>query len=115
MKFLSFKQGSQQGLAVADGAGFKGLLVSDANYPGLLSELIVQGPDALKRAGQALLKGAAIDMASVACLPPLDNPGKIICIGLNYVDHSLESGFAVPTYPAIFSRFPSSMWVTARQ
>ena len=109
MKFLSFKQGSQQGLAVADGAGFKGLLVSDSNYPGPLSELIAQGPEALKRAGQALLKGAAIDMASVTCLPPLDNPGKIICIGLNYVDHSLESGFAVPNYPAIFSRFPSSM------
>ena len=109
MKFLSFKQASQQGLAVADGAGFKGLLASDAHYPGPLSELIAQGPEALKRAGQTLLKGAAIDMASVTCLPPLDNPGKIICIGLNYVDHSLESGFAVPTYPAIFSRFPSSM------
>lgn len=113
MKFLSFKQdsqqGQQQGLAVADGAGFKGLLASDANYPGSLSELIAQGPDALKRAGQTLLKGAAIDMTSVTCLPPLDNPGKIICIGLNYADHSSESGFATPTYPAIFSRYASSL------
>ena len=109
MKFLSFKQGLQQGLAIADGAGFKGLLASDANYPGSLSELIAQGSDALKRAGQALLNGAAIDMASVTCLPPLDNPGKIICIGLNYADHSKESGFATPAYPAIFSRYASSL------
>ena len=109
MKFLSFKQGQQQGLAVADGAGFKGLMAGDANYPGSLSALVMQGPKAFKTAGQTLLKGAAIDLAHITYLPPFENPGKIICIGLNYVDHSLESGFAVPTYPAIFSRFASSM------
>jgi 2-keto-4-pentenoate hydratase/2-oxohepta-3-ene-1,7-dioic acid hydratase in catechol pathway len=42
-------------------------------------------------------------------LAPLRNPGKIICIGLNYADHSKESGFATPTYPAIFSRYASSL------
>ena len=109
MKFLSFKQGQQQGLAVADGEGFKGLMASDANYPGSLSMLVTQGPEAFKHAGKMLLKGAAIDTTRITYLPPFDNPGKIICIGLNYVDHSLESGFAVPIYPAIFSRFASSM------
>ena len=69
----------------------------------------MQGPEAFKTAGQTLLKGAAIDLAHITYLPPFENSGKIICIGLNYVDHSLESGFAVPTYPAIFSRFASSM------
>jgi 2-keto-4-pentenoate hydratase/2-oxohepta-3-ene-1,7-dioic acid hydratase in catechol pathway len=33
----------------------------------------------------------------------------IICVGLNYVDHSNESGFAVPEFPTIFSRFASSL------
>jgi 2-keto-4-pentenoate hydratase/2-oxohepta-3-ene-1,7-dioic acid hydratase in catechol pathway len=42
-------------------------------------------------------------------LPPLPVPGKIICVGLNYVDHSIESGFVPPDYPTIFTRFASSL------
>ena len=109
MKFLNFRQGEQSGLAVSDGQGFKGLLATDANFPGTLHALLAQEPQALSRAADALRKGIAIDLAKITYLPPVENPGRIWCIGLNYVDHSVESGFAIPTYPAIFSRFPSSM------
>ena len=109
MKFLNFKQDNRSGLAVDDGAGYKGLFTTDANFPGTLHALLARGPDALKRAAEALRKGPAIDLAKITYLPPIENPGTIWCIGLNYVDHSVESGFAVPTYPAIFSRFTSSM------
>ena len=109
MKFLNFRQGEQSGLAVSDGQGFRGLLATDANFPGTLHALLAQGPQALSRAADALRKGIAIDLAKITYLPPVENPRRIWCIGLNYVDHSVESGFAIPTYPAIFSRFPSSM------
>lgn len=36
-------------------------------------------------------------------------PGKIIAIGLNYMDHVRESGLDVPTSPLIFTKFPSSV------
>ncbi len=36
-------------------------------------------------------------------------PGKIICVGLNYLDHAIESNMAVPTSPILFSKFPSSV------
>lgn len=42
-------------------------------------------------------------------LPPLSNPEKIVCIGLNYKDHSAESGFKQPEYPTVFGRFNSSL------
>jgi len=42
-------------------------------------------------------------------LPPLSRPGKIICVGLNYADHSAESGFKQPDYPTLFGRFTTSM------
>lgn len=109
MRFLNFKQGSESGLAIADGAGFKGLLSTDAAFPGDLLTLLAAGPDALKAAADVLRGGPALDLEQISYLPPLTNPGKIFCIGLNYADHSTESGFAVPTYPAIFSRFASSM------
>ena len=109
MRFLNFKQSDQQGLAVAHGDHFKGLFTTDSKFPGSLETLLEQGPEALRRAGDILGKGSVIDLEKIAYLPPLMNPRRIWCIGLNYVDHSVESGFAVPTYPAIFSRFPTSM------
>jgi 2-keto-4-pentenoate hydratase/2-oxohepta-3-ene-1,7-dioic acid hydratase in catechol pathway len=56
-----------------------------------------------------LADGPQIHLDQVALLRPLSAPGKIICVGLNYVDHSIESGFTVPDYPAIFARFTSSL------
>ena len=109
MQFLNFEMNGQRGLAVLDGQSFKGLLASDAGFPGTLHDLLVKGEGALAQAGEALRKGPAIDLAKIAYLPPLENPRAIWCIGLNYADHSVESGFAVPTYPAIFSRFSSSL------
>lgn len=38
---------------------------------------------------------------------PTSRPGKIICVGLNYHDHAIESGMAIPKSPVIFSKFPS--------
>ncbi|MCK7614668.1 fumarylacetoacetate hydrolase family protein [Roseibium sediminicola] len=40
---------------------------------------------------------------------PIARPGKIICLGLNYVDHIKEGGYDVPTYPALFMRSVTSM------
>jgi len=40
---------------------------------------------------------------------PITNPGKIVCIGLNYRDHAAESGMAVPTEPVLFSKYPSTI------
>ena len=109
MRFLNFKQGDRQGLSLAHGDHFKGLFTTDSKFPGSLETLLEQGPEALRRAGDILGKGSVIDLEKIAYLPPVMNPRRIWCIGLNYVDHSVESGFAVPIYPAIFSRFPTSM------
>jgi 2-keto-4-pentenoate hydratase/2-oxohepta-3-ene-1,7-dioic acid hydratase in catechol pathway len=40
---------------------------------------------------------------------PIPNPPKIICVGLNYRDHALESGMAIPIQPIIFSRFNTTL------
>lgn len=53
--------------------------------------------------------GDAIPMADVTLLPPVPNPDKILCIGLNYLPHILESGRPHPEYPSIFTRYPESL------
>ena len=109
MKFMSFALDGKQGLAVETEDGFRGLGSDAAGYPGDLGTLIAEGDAAVKRAGETLAKGERIDPAKVAFLPPLANPPKVICVGLNYVDHSAESGFTQPEYPTIFGRFNSSL------
>lgn len=110
MKFISFKNGSTTGLAVGAQDGvFHGLSTTEAGYPGGLLELLRKGGAAIQDAGETLSRGAEIDSRAVEFLPPVHEPEKIICIGLNYVDHSRESGFTPPNYPAVFARFNSSL------
>ncbi len=47
-------------------------------------------------------------LASVVFLPPIPDPEKIICIGLNYLTHILEGGREPPKQPTIFTRWANS-------
>ena len=40
---------------------------------------------------------------------PIDRPGKIVCVGLNYRDHAAESGMELPKRPLLFAKWPSSL------
>lgn len=46
---------------------------------------------------------------SVRLGPPIANPGKIICIGLNFRDHAQETGAKIPTEPVVFMKATSSL------
>lgn len=111
MRFLTYRKAGIEGLAIErDGSGrFYGLDRDQANYPGDLLTLIGKGQQALEAAADALGNGTALELDSLEILPPLPHPGKIICVGLNYHDHSAESGFEPPKDPTLFARFPSSL------
>jgi 2-keto-4-pentenoate hydratase/2-oxohepta-3-ene-1,7-dioic acid hydratase in catechol pathway len=40
---------------------------------------------------------------------PIERPGKIVCVGLNYRDHAEEQGVDLPTEPLLFAKFPTSL------
>ncbi len=46
-----------------------------------------------------------VDLGDVKLAAPVPRPSKIICIGLNYLDHVMESGAEIPKAPLIFSKF----------
>ncbi|ABE53187.1 fumarylacetoacetate hydrolase family protein [Methanococcoides burtonii] len=52
--------------------------------------------------------GGTFEMSELALLPPA-KPSKIVCIGLNYIDHAVELGMDVPVEPVIFMKPPSSV------
>jgi acylpyruvate hydrolase len=110
MRFLTFTFGAEEGLGVLDAAGtVRGFLASDQRFPGTLDQLVATSDEALRAAGPLLLSGKEFDLQKVAMLPPLRASAKIICIGLNYAAHTQEGGFQPQTYPAVFTRFNSSL------
>ena len=40
---------------------------------------------------------------------PIDRPGKIICVGLNYRDHAEEQGVDLPTAPLLFAKWNNTL------
>jgi len=108
MRFVAFRDGNGNGLAAStDGTVWLGLMEGDAAYPGDLDEILRTG--SIEEAGRVLLAGSSVDLDRVSVLPPLSKASKILCVGLNYVDHAAEGGMQVPDYPTVFARFNSSL------
>ncbi len=109
MHFVRFSSGGEEWLGVDDGRGAVGLPHGHPAFPGSLDDLVRSEPDALSRAARVLRSGTLVDQAAMTYLPPFARAQKIICVGLNYADHSAESGFKTPDYPTLFGRFNSSL------
>jgi 2-keto-4-pentenoate hydratase/2-oxohepta-3-ene-1,7-dioic acid hydratase in catechol pathway len=66
-------------------------------------------PQAVRLIQQAP-QGAFIPLSKVRLRAPIPRPGKIVAIGLNYRDHSIESGAKEPPkWPVIFAKFSTSI------
>jgi 2-keto-4-pentenoate hydratase/2-oxohepta-3-ene-1,7-dioic acid hydratase in catechol pathway len=60
----------------------------------------------------AYLRGQPVDEANLRFLAPIAQPGKIIAIGQNYMDHCREQHITPPDKPLIFAKLPSSITAT---
>ena len=56
-----------------------------------------------------LVEGKRHAADSVRLLPPIPDAPKVLCIGLNYRDHALETGAAIPREPVVFNKFPTAL------
>lgn len=50
-----------------------------------------------------------IPLKEVQLLAPVLRPGKILCVGLNYRDHAIESKITIPEVPTIFLKLPNAV------
>ena len=79
---------------------------------GILDGEVVHSFSSAETLDEVLTKqptGATVALDRLKLLPVIPNPGKIICIGLNYRDHAREGGNPIPDYPAVFLRTPTSL------
>lgn len=48
-------------------------------------------------------------LSSVTLEAPIQRPSKILCIGLNYRDHAIESKMEPPKFPTVFTKYPLTL------
>jgi 2-keto-4-pentenoate hydratase/2-oxohepta-3-ene-1,7-dioic acid hydratase in catechol pathway len=87
------------------------LHATDPGLPSSVKQLLAGSAAIRKAAAEAAASPSAVKYPATAVklLPPIPDPGKIICIGLNYRDHALEGGQPIPTEPVIFGKFSNTL------
>jgi len=71
----------------------------------------IAGGEELKQAARAVIDSGKnrIDAKDVRLRAPIHNPEKIICIGLNYLDHAKECNLPLPSEPVMFNKFNNTI------
>jgi len=112
MRLGSVLVGGRRTIAVAEGSRIVDLCAAAPKSPASLKELLGAGPAALQQAAaaaKAAPASATLREGSFSWLPLLENPGKILCLGLNFAEHAAEGGHDKPSYPIFFARFNTTL------
>jgi 2-keto-4-pentenoate hydratase/2-oxohepta-3-ene-1,7-dioic acid hydratase in catechol pathway len=102
MKFVSFSGPNESGCGIVKNDHVRPIVAD--RFADLKS---IIAADAYQEAAAATTDPVSFDALQLA--PVVPNPGKIICIGMNYLAHIKEMGRDRPTYPTLFTRFADSL------
>ncbi|CAN7330677.1 fumarylacetoacetate hydrolase family protein [Massilia sp. LjRoot122] len=113
MKFTTYRtpDGAAR-LAVLDGDSVIDLNRVLPEVPSDIRAALLAGVDLVAAARRAIELAGPADrqpLAGLALAPVVPEPGKTVCLGLNYYDHAAESGRDKPTYPWFFLRATTSL------
>ena len=112
MKLLSYQsEDGKSHLGALNAAHILNLhSVSEGELPDDMLQFLSLGETAMDSARALVTEHPGdIDLDSVRLLAPIVNPGKVVAIGLNYMDHVLEAGFDVPEFATMFCKYTSSI------
>jgi 2-keto-4-pentenoate hydratase/2-oxohepta-3-ene-1,7-dioic acid hydratase in catechol pathway len=104
MKLVTFEGGGKVSWGVVQGDGIVDMGARlGTRYPDVKAVLAADAQAEVAAAA----KGAKPDwkLATVTLLPPIGNPDKILCVGINYDEHRVETGRQKSDHPVIFTRF----------
>lgn len=112
MRYVTYEKDGQPLLGALSGDKIINIQKLLPGAPATMRDLIAADAKTQNNIAKAVADSAADDHLSLSdthLLPPVTDPGKIICLGLNYADHAKEGGHAIPDYPAMFMRCTTSM------
>jgi acylpyruvate hydrolase len=110
MKIIAFDRNDGPGLGVVEGDKVVDLSAVDPGAPRELGA-VLRGSGLPSLAALAARAGAGhrIPLAGITHRMPVETPGKILCLGLNYIEHVNEGPFQRPDYPTLFMRAMTSL------
>jgi 2-keto-4-pentenoate hydratase/2-oxohepta-3-ene-1,7-dioic acid hydratase in catechol pathway len=106
MRLASFRTSNNASFGVVTDQGIVDLGARIGNKYADLKSLISQG--ALGEVARYLKNPPDFKESEVDWLPVIPNPGKIVCVGLNYEEHRVETGRDKTENPALFLRVAES-------
>lgn len=110
MRYTTFIQNGQPRLGVVTGNEVIDLHRAQPQISADLRTALRLGQDLAGAAQAAIASNAPrLPLAGLQLAPVLPEPGKIVCLGLNYFEHAKEGGHAKPVYPSFFLRATSSL------
>jgi 2-keto-4-pentenoate hydratase/2-oxohepta-3-ene-1,7-dioic acid hydratase in catechol pathway len=112
VRLCTFLRDGEMRAGAARGAAIVDLRAADAGLPGSVLELLAGGDELLARARRTLDAAGEQHVrsrAEVTLLPPVPNPSKIACIGLNYRDHAAEVKLELPQHVTVFAKWPNTL------
>ncbi len=113
MKLITFQTADGLRLGVVVAEGVLPVESSDAGDALTLQTLFTQGEAALPRVRAAVERspgvGALRQESDLRLGPCVYQPGKILCVGLNYRRHAEETGAPFPQTPVLFSKFNNTL------
>lgn len=108
MKLVSYHSNSRPGYGAVVGDRVVDLSGYFADIPDLAS--LLASPSKLAQAKQLVTASVGeLLLADLTLSPVIPSPGKIICVGINYVAHAEEAGRKVGQHPVIFQRFAETL------
>lgn len=110
MRFTTYLDRGQARLGVVSGTDVIDLNRAQPQISADLRTALREGQDLAGAAAAAITSDAPrLPLASLQLAPLLPEPGKIVCLGLNYYDHAKEGGREKPVYPWFFMRTATSL------
>ena len=110
MKLVTFRR--EGGTAMAGVvAGERVISLASAGFAGTIG-FLAAGNEGRARVEKLISNppaDAVSDLKTVKLLAPILRPNKIICVGLNYRDHAIESKMEIPKVPTIFNKFATAV------
>lgn len=107
MRIASFSLQQQPGYGVVSDVGVRPAPPAlRARYPDLKSVLAA---GALSELAIAAQESAPLHINTLQFSMPIPDPARIICVGMNYLEHIHEMGRKRPAYPSLFTRFNDTM------
>jgi len=113
LKLVTFRERKgKERLGALTSGGVLDLAAVDPALPVTMRLLLLDGADGMARVRRAVETAGSqhvLAREQIELLPPVPDPAKLICIGLNYRDHAAEVKLELPEHVTVFAKWPNTL------